>query len=538
MSGPPTPPDRAAVARELVEQWYREGHYSDRTWVDVLDEGSPGPDASLVYAAADGSRTVTSIVEIRHAAKRAAAALRGLGVGPGDTVAVQLPNRVEAPVAYAAVLLAGAVLVPIVHIYGPNEVRFILEQSGTKLLIQPDRWRTAEYRDRIEGYSGLPALRHVVIVGDAPAGTLAWADLSTSEEYVRPTVRADDIALLIYTSGTTAAPKGVQHSHNSLLAEVRSAPGASGGPDDVVQLVSFPPGHIAGVSSVLRPLVHGHSAVYMKSWDPALAAELISQYRVTATSGTPFHLAGLMDVDGVTDKLATLSDFLIGAATVPEGLVRRAALAGISTFRCYGSTEHPTATSGRAGEAEAERLGTDGAPMPGVRVRILDGRGVDVPVGVCGEVVLQGPDQFVGYRDAALDVNAFTDDGWMRTGDLGHLDAAGRLTITDRIKDVVIRAGETISSGQVEDVLATHPAVAEGAVVAAPDTRYGEVVAAVVVLEPGALLGLDELRAHFAESGLARQKTPERLVIVDALPRAALGKVRKADLRAAHFPLE
>ncbi|GAA3137618.1 hypothetical protein GCM10020255_013160 [Rhodococcus baikonurensis] len=140
-------------------------------------------------------------------------------------MAVQLPNRVEAPVAYAAVLLAGAVLVPIVHIYGPNEVRFILEQSGTKLLIQPDRWRTAEYRDRIEGYSGLPALRHVVIVGDAPAGTLAWADLSTSEEYVRPTVRADDIALLIYTSGTTAAPKGVQHSHNSLLAEVRSAPG-------------------------------------------------------------------------------------------------------------------------------------------------------------------------------------------------------------------------------------------------------------------------------------------------------------------------
>ncbi|WP_257014491.1 AMP-binding protein [Rhodococcus sp. ACPA1] len=536
MTRPPTRSGRSAVACELVERWYREGYYSHRTWVDVLFEDSVGSDAPIVYAAADGTRTVTSIGEIRQSAKRVAAALLALGVGRGDTVAVQLPNRVEASVAYAAVLLAGAILVPIVHIYGPNEVRFILEQSEAKVLIQPDRWRKTDYRDRIDNYVELSSLRHVVIVGDgAPAGTLSWDGLSTSEEYVRPAVHADDIALLIYTSGTTAAPKGVQHSHNSLLAEVRSAPGASGGRADSVQLVSFPPGHIAGVSSVLRPLVHGRSAVYMESWDPALAAELISQYRVTATSGTPFHLTGLMDVDHVADKLATLSDFLIGAATVPEGLVRRAAQAGISTFRCYGSTEHPTATSGRAGETEAERLGTDGAPMAGVRVRILDDRGADVPVGVDGEVILQGPDQFAGYRDAALDVNTFTDDGWMRTGDLGHLDAAGRLTITDRIKDVVIRAGETISSGQVEDVLAAHPAVVEGAVVAAPDARYGEVVAAVVVVEPGARLGLDELRVHFEKSGLARQKAPERLVVVDELPRTALGKVRKADLRAAHF---
>ncbi len=535
MTRPPTRSGRSAVACELVERWYREGYYSRRTWVDVLSEDSVGSDAPIVYAAADGARTVTSIGEIRQAAKRVAAALLALGVGPGDAVAVQLPNRVEASVAYAAVLLAGAILVPIVHVYGPNEVRFILEQSEATVLIQPDRRRRTDYRDRIDSYSGLPSLRHVVIVGDAPAGTLSWDGLPMSEEYVRPAVHADDIALLIYTSGTTAAPKGVQHSHNSLLAEVRSAPGASGGRADSVQLVSFPPGHIAGVSSVLRPLVHGRIAVYMESWDPALAAELISQYRVTATSGTPFHLTGLLDVDDVADKLATLSDFLIGAATVPEGLVRRAAHAGISTFRCYGSTEHPTATSGRAGEAEAERLGTDGAPMVGVRVRILDDRGADVPVGVDGEVVLQGPDQFVGYRDGALDVQAFTDDGWMRTGDLGHLDPAGRLTITDRIKDVVIRAGETISSGQVEDVLVTHPAVVEGAVVAAPDPRYGEVVAAVVVVGPGARLGLDELRVHFQKSGLARQKTPERLVVVDELPRTALGKVRKADLRAAHF---
>jgi acyl-CoA synthetase (AMP-forming)/AMP-acid ligase II len=147
-------------------------------------------------------------------------------------------------------------------------------------------------------------------------------------------------------------------------------------------------------------------------------------------------------------------------------------------------------------------------------------------------VIIRGPEQFIGYRDPALNADAFTAQGWFRTGDLGHLDCAGRLTITDRIKDVIIRGGETISSGQVEDVLNTHPAVAEVAVVAAPDPRYGEVVAAVVVLVPGSALDLDDLRAHFAASGLARQKTPERLVFVDALPRTSLGKVRKAELRA------
>ncbi|MFF0818684.1 AMP-binding protein [Rhodococcus sp. NPDC003318] len=523
----------------LSELWYREGYHSDRTWVDVLsDNGSPGAQKQIVYAAADGMRVVTTVGEIRQAATHVAAGLQAHGVRPGDAVAVQLTNSAEASVAYAAVLLAGAVLVPIVHIYGPNEVRFILEQSEATVLIQPDRWRAIDYTGRIEGYSDLSSLRHAVTVGDdAAPGAIPWRELSSPREYVRPAVHADDVALLIYTSGTTAAPKGVQHSHNSLLAEVRSARGTSATRADSVQLVSFPPGHIAGVSSVLRPLVHGRSAVYMESWDAALAADLIAQYRVTATSGTPFHLAGLLDVDGVADKLTTLSDFLIGAATVPEGLVRRAATAGVATFRCYGSTEHPTATSGHSGEEEDARLRTDGAPMDGVRVRIVDDDGVDVPVGVDGEVLLQGPDQFVGYRDESLNADAFTGDGWLRTGDLGHLDQAGRLTITDRIKDVVIRAGETISSGQVEDVLATHPAVAEGAVVAAPDPRYGELVAAVVVIEPGMTLTLDDLRTHFAGSGLARQKTPEKLVVVDALPRTSLGKVRKSDLRAEHFPL-
>src|SRR5690606_21975934 len=239
--------------------WYREGFYSDRTWPDVLAEScAAGAATTVVYAGSGGTQLVTTVGEIHTLARRVAAARQVRGVRPGDTVAVQLPTRIEASIAYAAVLLAGAVLVPIVHIYGPNEVRFILEQSGAKVLVQPDRWRAADYGDRVAAYAGIPGLEQIVVVGETvSAGAVGWDELvTTTAVYTRPAVHADDIALLIYTSGTTSAPKGVQHSHNSLLAEQWSAPQYLGSGDDAVQLVSFPPGHIASVGSVLRPLLH------------------------------------------------------------------------------------------------------------------------------------------------------------------------------------------------------------------------------------------------------------------------------------------
>ena len=250
--------------------------------------------------------------------------------------------------------------------------------------------------------------------------------------------------------------------------------------------MSFPPGHVGGLSAVLRPLISGTRTVFLDTWDPSLAADLIQRFGVTTTVGTPFHLHGLLSLPDAAAKLGTLREFLTGAATVTDEIGQRAAAAGINAYRCYGLTEHPTVTGTHRDDAKSVRLGTDGLPMPGSAVRVIGEDGTDQPGGVPGEVVTQGPDQFVGYHDPALDTEAFTSDGWLRTGDLGYLDADGRLIITDRIKDVIIRAGETISSGQVEDVLLTHPAVAEGAAVAAPDPVYGEVVAAVVVLKADA----------------------------------------------------
>jgi len=526
--------------KALRDKWYREGWYSDLTCVDAMElGGSRYADVPVVYSG-DTIREST-VGEVHARAVEVATALQARGIGVGDAVAVQLANGFECSATYEAVLLTGATLVPVVAIYGPNEVSFILEQSRARVLIMPERIRSTRYSDRIPGYLSLPDLELVVTVGTSDSGNLLegvvdWDSLSVDRPYVKPAPHPDSVAVLVYTSGTTSAPKGVQHSHNSFLAEQRTAPQLLSGAADAVHLVSFPPGHIAGVGSMMRPILHGTRAVYMEAWDPSVAAGLIARYRVTSTVGTPFHLTGILDLEGIGNKLSTLREFLVGAATMPDELGRRAEEAGIVTFRCYGSTEQPTISASRVSDDAHARTRTDGVPILGVEIRIIDESGADVASGVEGEVVTRGPDQFIGYRDSSLDRAAFTEDGWMHTGDLGNLDSKGRLTITDRIKDVIIRAGETISSGQIEDVLNQHPSVSEAVVVAAPDERYGEVAAAVVILNLNASIDLESIRSYFAKSGLAKQKTPEKLLVVEEFPRTPVGKIRKADIRREYFP--
>ena len=221
---------------------------------------------------------------------------------------------------------------------------------------------------------------------------------------------------------------------------------------------------------------------------------------------------------------------------MPTALIARADALGIHAFRCYGSTEHPTISSGTPQDPLEKRQFTDGRPTPGTRIRVVDSDGQDLPCGVDGEILCRGPETFLGYRDPALDGETWLRDDagetWLRTGDIGNLDAEGYLTVTDRAKDVIIRAGETISSREVEDVLLTCPGVADAAVIAVPDDYYGEKVGAVIVPTPGAVPTLESVREHFAGCGLAKQKTPEYVELRSELPRTPIGKVRKADLRA------
>jgi len=524
------PPDRT----ELVDRWYREGFYTDRTIGDHLRNGAERFPHAAMHFVGGPEPTTVALGEMYARSLRLAGGLSALGVGPGDVVAIWVPNWLEGALTYQAALVLGATVVPIIHIYGAHEVGFILRQSQARVLVMPDRWRNIDYRERFEAITNIPSLEHVVLIGaGGPGGAIPWQRLAQSTPLDSlPVTHPDDRCLLIYTSGTTADPKGVQHTTNTLIAETRTTAAATGNGQHDVNLAAFPAGHIAGVLGLLRLFVIGTSTVLMDAWDPAFAASLVPQHRITATAGAPFYLSSIMDAaEANGNDLSSFTSYMVGAASVPPSLVERAERAGIPVYRAYGSTEHPVITTCAPTDPFDKRSTTDGRLVPGSEIRLLDDDDREVGVGEDGEIVSRGPDLFIGYTDPQLDADSFLLGGWFRTGDIGRLDADGFITITDRKKDVIIRGGENIASKEVEDLLALHPAVAEAAVVGRPDERYGERVAAFVMLRPGHLLDLDDVRRHFASLGVAKQKSPEHLVTVDDLPRTPSGKVRKVDLR-------
>jgi len=518
------------------ERYYERGLFTRRTLADEMREGALSyPDARMIFHS-DANPAEATLAELQRRSLALAGALHSLGLAPGDVVAIQVPNWLEGVLAFQAAMTLGVVVVPIVHIYGPAEVGFILRQSGARAFICPDRWRHIDYLERIERLdrSELPNLEYVVVIGaTAPSGALSWSGLEAraTGDFELPRVDPDDVCLLVYTSGTTADPKGVQHTHNTLLAEVRDMGdrGLSGPP---VSLGAFPAGHIAGVLGMMRLYLHGGRSVLMDTWDANDAARLVETHRVTTTSGTPFHLAGLLDAAKASGRdISSMAGYMTGAASVPPALVERADAEGVPSYRAYGSSEHPTITSGSPADPLDKRADTDGRLLGTNEIRIVDDDGKDLPLCSGGEIASRGPELFVGYRDEALNPDSFLEGGWFLTGDIGVMDEDGYLRITDRKKDVIIRGGENIASKEVEDVLARHADVREAAVVGAPDERYGERVCAFVILREGASLEIPEVMRHFEAEGVARQKTPERLVPVDDFPRTAAGKVKKFELR-------
>jgi acyl-CoA synthetase (AMP-forming)/AMP-acid ligase II len=520
-------------ARDRAEHRYTTRAHGDVTLSDaILAAASAWPDLPISFHSTEHSAALT-LKKIVSQARRCATAYRSLGVGPGDAVAVQVPSWEEGAVAQAAALLVGAVLVPIVHIYGPRELGYILRESRARVLVTPDRWRRRDYLADVRRTGNCPDLSSIVVIGDpAPEGYIGWSDLLGGAEPLTslPNSSPDDVCLVVYTSGTTGQPKGVQHTHNTLLAELRTRLTATD-PDSVV-LAAFPSGHVAGTLGILRMLVQGTPHIVMDAWDASMAATLIDTYKVTATGGTPFFLATLLDLAERGDHdLSSLREYGVGGASVSPALIERAHEHGLAAFRAYGSSEHPSISGGSAHDPLDKRMHTDGHLLDGVEVRIIDEALRDLPPGTEGEILSRGPELFVGYHDQTLDLEAFLPGRWFRTGDIGRLDPDGYLTITDRKNDIIIRGGENISSKEIEEVLAEHEAVAEAAVVGAPDDLYGERVCAFVVLRPGATLSLGDIDTHFSSTGIARQKTPERLEIIDSLPRTAAGKVRKDELR-------
>jgi acyl-CoA synthetase len=472
-------------------------------------------------------------------ARRVVTLLRDLGVRPGEAVAFQLPNWREALVSFAALSMGGYVVVPIVHIYGRKEVAFILEQSGAVAYVSPLSYGHVDYGAIVDS-AAPPSLRlHVVVGGGtlppAPSGALriAWeasADRKPATEL--PAVSPEAVAVLGYTSGTTSDPKGVIHDHRTMLSELRHMKAwvNPGKPN----LMGSPVTHATGMLGVLGPLTTGENVHLIDRWDPAHALEVMLEAGIGAGTGASVFLASLLDHPGFTPAHAAKMERVgLGGAPVPIALAERAASHGVTIIRAYGSTEHPSTTGSWFTDPAEQRHRTDGRALDGVELRLVDDEGADVPVGTPGEIISRGPDLCLGYTDPALTAAAFDPAGWYHTGDIGVLDEHGFLTITDRVKDIIIRGGENISAAEVEGALMTLPGVAEVAVVAAPDARLGEHACAMLRLRPGAApITLADVTAHLTNAGLARQKWPEDLRLVEDFPRTASGKIRKVDLRA------
>jgi acyl-CoA synthetase (AMP-forming)/AMP-acid ligase II len=519
------------IPEAVREQWKSLTPDGGLTLGDLaLKIDASRPDSWLVCVSATGE-TRLSHAEFIAQASRIAGGLSALGAGRGDVVAVQLPASLEAVLAHAACALIGATLLPVIHIYGVHELQFVLKESGTKILITSAYFKDQNLREKVAGLSDLHALQHHITVG-APDGGACWQDLLASE----PIGAVDrgvpqDIALLMYTSGTTSSPKGVQHSHAGISADLSLGIGEYVTADGPI-LCPWPPGHIAGFLVLARFWAKGFNTILMEYWDGALAARLIDEYKVVLSQGTPFHLNAVLDAaerDG--RDLSSIQEFVAGATIVSPALVNRSTAAGIVMLRSYGLTECPSATRGTRHDPLEKRLFTDGRATPGVKIRIVDDFGVDVPNGEPGEVILCAVKEFVGYRRAELNADVFLPGGWMRTGDIGVMDDEGYLSITDRKKDIIIRGGENISSREVEELVAMLAGVREVAAVGMPDERLGERVCVFVSLQENASLTLEDIDRFLQGKGVARQKTPERLVLVDDFPRTPSGKIKKNELR-------
>ncbi|MEE4659761.1 MAG: AMP-binding protein [Halieaceae bacterium] len=516
----------------------RDGHLWANTTIalEAWRKAADMPERTALFLE-DGSDP--SYGELALEARRLITAFRELGLEEGDVVSFQLPNwREVAPIDIAAAAL-GLVVNPIVPIYRDAELRYILADACTRVLFIPEQFRSIHYVDMVASLrADLPALDQVVSVRaqhDYP-GVIRYESLLASapaDLASLPQVDPNRPKCRLYTSGTTGFPKAVLHSHNTLNhVQQCSIRHAAIGPDDVM-LMPSPVTHITGYSSGINMAFTGAGrCALMARWDADAAIDFIHRVGGTLTVGATPFLAELLDAcERRGDGLPSMRQFSCGGASVPPELVRRAyrVLDNCITARVFGSTEVPLVSYGW--RDDPERAATTDGQLYAFDVKVLDEEGNEVPAGEDGEIAARGPGMMLGYADPAQHAAAHTEDGFFLTGDIGRVTPEGAVLITDRKKDIIIRGGENLSAREIEDVLHLHPAVQDAAVVAMPHPRLGEGVCALVITRPAASLTLEALAEFTDARGLARQKIPERLVLVDELPRTPSGKVRKDILR-------
>jgi cyclohexanecarboxylate-CoA ligase len=508
------------------------GHIErDHLWELVELRADATPERELLV---DETARRLSFGEYHDACTRVAAGLAAMGVGESTRVSWQLPTWLESVVLVGALARLGAVQNPLLPIYREREVRFITEQLSPALLVVPSTWRDFDYEATARAVADdQPGLEVLVCDRGQP---LPEGEPSSLPPFTAPP--SGRVRWIFYTSGTTADPKGAQHTDASVIA-------AALGPVHAVEIdqddrgaVVFPLSHIGGILSVVQSLMTGSAMILIEAFDPATTIPVLAREGATSIgAGTPFFLAYLHAQRAQPDipLFPRARAFPAGGMPKPPEIhyeVKRE-LGGAGVISGYGMTECPVSTMNTLHDPDDKLSTTEGRPTRGVELRIVTLNGVPARAGEEGELRVKGPMMFRGYVDTSLDEHAFDDQGFLRTGDLGYLDDDGYVVITGRVKDIIIRKGENISAAEIENLLYEHPKVADVAVIGLPDPKTGERCCAVVVAQdPSASPGLAELTDYLREQGLMTQKLPEQLEVVDALPRNPTGKILKHELRA------
>lgn len=526
---------------EKHERFTRDGHWVDRTLLEDVEEAAEAEPDRVALVDKRGQYTYG---ELLGATDDLASGLADLGIGSDDVIAHQLPNRNEGVLLHLAALRLGAVLNPIVSIYRESEVGYMLEKLETTAYVAPASFRDFEHGEMaVELARDRPDLEHVITVdGDLDA------DVATAFEDVRERGAAlderldrtdpNDLALVQFTSGTTGRPKAAMHTENTLFSSQKGQIELLGHDADDVVFTPSPIGHLTGIQHGYRlALMLGTTCVFQERWEPETALEWIESESCTYMAGaTPFVRDLALHEDLEAYDTSSLRTIMTAGAPCPAEVVRQAHenFENVTVYRGWGQTENTMPTLNPPDAPEEKLRATDGIPYGGMEARVRKpGEYEDALPGEEGELQVRGPFLYLGYYDDRERTDdSFTDDGWFETGDKATIDPDGYVTIKGRIKDIIIRGGENIPVREIEEYLHQHPKVADGAIVAMPDDRLQERACAYVVpTDADDPLTFDEMVDYLDDQGIATQKLPERLEIVDELPMTASGKVQRFKLR-------
>ncbi|GCM52731.1 medium-chain fatty-acid--CoA ligase [Escherichia coli] len=516
----------------------QQGLWGDASLADYWQQTARAmPDKIAVVDNHGASYTYSAL---DHAASCLANWMLAKGIESGDRIAFQLPGWCEFTVIYLACLKIGAVSVPLLPSWREAELVWVLNKCQAKMFFAPTLFKQTRPVDLILPLQNqLPQLQQIVGVDKlAPAtSSLSLSQIIADNTPLTTaiTTHGDELAAVLFTSGTEGLPKGVMLTHNNILASERAYCARLNLTWQDVFMMPAPLGHATGfLHGVTAPFLIGARSVLLDIFTPDACLALLEQQRCTCMLGaTPF----VYDLLNVPEKqpadLSALRFFLCGGTTIPKKVARECQQLGIKLLSVYGSTESSPHAVVNLDDPLSRFMHTDGYAAAGVEIKVVDDARKTLPPGCEGEEASRGPNVFMGYFDEPeLTARALDEEGWYYSGDLCRMDEAGYIKITGRKKDIIVRGGENISSREVEDILLQHPKIHDACVVAMPDERLGERSCAYVVLKaPHHSLSLEEVVAFFSRKRVAKYKYPEHIVVIEKLPRTASGKIQKFLLR-------